>query len=148
MKRCLLAVSLVLIVSPATCTARTLPSSTSRLSAKSYASRSTSHPPAARATRRGRCNRRGRLTTRGCWSALTGTAAPARRRFSIISSSTWLGDGRRIVFTTPRDLTRLPGTAKRVWTTKLAAFDLATRTVTTLASDLANHEGLTLCGGR
>jgi hypothetical protein len=52
------------------------------------------------------------------------------------------------VFTTPRDLTRLPGTAKRVWTTKLAAFDLATRTVTTLASDLANHEGLTLCGGR
>ena len=60
----------------------------------------------------------------------------------------WLGDGRRIVFTTPRQLTRLPGTAQRVWTTKLAVFDLATGTVTTLASDLANHEALTLCPGR
>ena len=64
------------------------------------------------------------------------------------NDATWLGDGRRIVFTRPRDLTRLPGTAKRVWTTQLAVFDLASGTATTLASDIANHEAVTLCPGR
>jgi Tol biopolymer transport system component len=64
------------------------------------------------------------------------------------NDAAWLSDGRRIVFTRPRDLTWLPGTAKRVWTTQLAVFDLVSGTATTVASDVANHEGLTLCRSR
>jgi Tol biopolymer transport system component len=64
------------------------------------------------------------------------------------NDAAWLDDGRRIVFTTPRELTRLPGTAKRVWTTRLAVFDRATSSVTTLTSDLTNHTALTLCATR
>jgi len=64
------------------------------------------------------------------------------------NDAAWLDDGRRIVFTTPRELTWLPGTAKRVWTTHLAVFDHATGRMTALTSDLANHTALTLCATR
>jgi Tol biopolymer transport system component len=64
------------------------------------------------------------------------------------NDAAWLDDGRRIVFITPRELTWLPGTAKRVWTTHLAVFDRAASSVTTLTSDLTNHTALTLCRTR
>jgi Tol biopolymer transport system component len=64
------------------------------------------------------------------------------------NDAAWLPDGRRIVFTTPRELSPLPGTTKHVWTTQLAVFDLATGTVTALTSDAANNDGLTVCGAR
>jgi hypothetical protein len=60
----------------------------------------------------------------------------------------WLEGGRRIVFTTPRDLAPLPGTTKHVWTTQLAVFDLGTGVVTALTSDVANNEEVTVCPTR
>lgn len=60
----------------------------------------------------------------------------------------WLDDGRRIVFTTPRHLSPLPGTAMHVWTTQLAVFDLAAGSVAALTSDVANNEAVTVCPTR
>ena len=64
------------------------------------------------------------------------------------NDAAWLEDSRRIVFTTPRELAPLPGTAMHVWTTQLAVFDLATGSVTALASEVANTEGVTVCPTR
>jgi len=64
------------------------------------------------------------------------------------NDAAWLDDGRRIVFTTPRDLAPLPGTPKHVWTTQLAVFDLATGSVAALTSDVANNQAVTVCRTR
>ena len=51
----------------------------------------------------------------------------------------WLPDGTAIVFTTPRELVRLPGSSKRVWAAQLAIYDAATRKQTLLASGVTNN---------
>lgn len=51
----------------------------------------------------------------------------------------WLPDGTAIVFTTPRDLVRLPGSSKRVWAAQLAIYDAATRKQTLLTSGVTNN---------
>src|SRR4051794_26735625 len=64
------------------------------------------------------------------------------------NGAVWLADGRRIVFTTPRELVTLPGTTRQVWTTQLAAFDLEAGRVTALTSDVTHNVSPTLCPAR
>lgn len=59
---------------------------------------------------------------------------------------TWAPDAEKIVFTTPRDLVALPGSAtRRVWSADLAIYDVATRRQTNMTRGATNSKQPVLC---
>jgi Tol biopolymer transport system component len=67
------------------------------------------------------------------------------RRAFTGNDAVWMPDAQHIVFTTQRDLVRLPHSSKHVWAAQLALFDVATLTQALLTSGVTNNEHPTIC---